>query len=86
MRASDPRTGRQSSRSGEGGVQIKKPLKIIGFSIVQTRCDENASHWWLNSRVSVMFCVAGFRPGRRRTLGDEPFRDAHEERGAIYSV
>ena len=28
--------------------------------------------------VNVMFCVAGFRPGRRRTMGDEPFRAPHE--------
>ena len=40
-----------------------------------------------NSCVSMIFSVARFRPGRRRTMGDEPFRAPHERaRSPIFSL
>jgi hypothetical protein len=85
MRASDPRTGRKASINGEK-AQIRKPLKIIGLTIVKTRREEEASHWGSNFRVSVMFCVAGFRPGRPRPFCFGKRTQNHVGRGVALRV
>ncbi len=43
-------------------------VSIFGFAR-KTRLQENASQLCPISHVNVMFCVAGFRPGRRGPFG-----------------